>query len=507
MHAAPRAPSIPTFAEQPLASQSPRSLLGPLAILPSVFLSGIGYVCDLMVLTDIGFAWMSACCAFLFMFEAWHFRRRQGWGALTMHFGILIWFCHDYFTHWFNNGPWCETYPHAMHTIAWMAFLHCLFVTFMTLGLALRIPDRAIRWIHRYPEPSNPNILLWSAVGTFVLNLGFNLVFANYTDLYSLFWSLFFGGRTHNVSLSVGFTGNLNTSASAYLTLLPDLIRLGGIMGAAYAVFAPAPMTSKITAILVWIYSLLLAYGSGTRGQVVSQGLPMLIFLTIHTLNNPRFLKTALIAAGVIVGALVIMIQIQTYFRSQTLNASIQDVEMVELQGNTMFSEALDSYQVIPDQKPFFHNRYLGEGALRAIPQMVFWFAIHPIPRPLWKGKPIDPAWAARAEDGAYDSGSHQGTTSSQGLVGAWYFRFGLAGVVEGGILMGWLFAWCERMMRSLQLDRNPPLRSLLVIFLLLTLLLFYRDIVYLTVWPAILAFGAMGIMVRYFIQGKTHRG
>ena len=48
-----------------------------------------------------------------------------------------------------------------------------------------------------------------------------------------------------------------------------------------------------------------------------------------------------------------------------------------------------------------------------------------------------------------------QGTTISHGLVGHWYFPYGWAGVIEGGLLFGWLLVVGER---ALVKNLNRPL-------------------------------------------------
>src|SRR6478735_8893368 len=94
----------------PLASQARRSKMAPLLLLPSVILTGIAWIFggNSPFLTDLGFLWMMLCCIGLVVSEIRHFRNRQGWGAIVMFGGVVIWFCHDYMKQWNTTTPFIE---------------------------------------------------------------------------------------------------------------------------------------------------------------------------------------------------------------------------------------------------------------------------------------------------------------------------------------------------------------------------------------------------------------
>ena len=115
-------------------------------------------------------------------------------------------------------------------------------------------------------------------------------------------------------------------------------------------------------------------------------------------------------------------------------------MEFLTVSGNHMFSEGLLGYHLIPEARPFFYDRFPGEAIVRPIPDFLFHGITHPIPRGMWHGKPIDPLfeWYNATYTGRGEG--REGTTISRGLVGSWYFKYGVSGIVQGGLLMGLLF-------------------------------------------------------------------
>lgn len=498
---------LPAPAVAPLASQARRPTTAPLFLLPSVALTGMAYAAgSAHALTNTGFLWMTVCCAGFLMAEARNLRTRQGWGAITLYGGVLIWFCMDYFTHWWT--PQWNLFPQGIEAvIAKMAFLHTLFVTLMAFGLTLRVPDRAIHWINRYPEPKNMDFLFWFSLVIFLANLLYIKCFSN-DDLLTTIYKSFFGGRNGQSGFRAALSGNLNYNILGYLSFVQDYLFIAAITAFTYVLTPSAHRTKKAICLAIFAYGLLTAFGGGTRSAVLTILLPVICILLLRGIQTGTLRTTW--HWIVILGAIgLVMIQFQTVFRSKSSGFYLDRVDLSdqrltkEVSGNTMFSESLDAYFDIPEHKPFFHNSFAGEGAIRAFPQMAFWFAIGPIPRPLWHDKPLDPAWAYRSEDAAYTGEAHQGTTISYGLVGAWYFRFGLAGVIEGGILMGWLYAVVERMLRTVFM-RLAFLRLTIALFLLSTLFFFFRDIVFFAIWRIIILYVLTYFAIKIFFPADS---
>jgi hypothetical protein len=150
-------------------------------------------------------------------------------------------------------------------------------------------------------------------------------------------------------------------------------------------------------------------------------------------------------------------------------------------------------FRVVPDQVPFFCNSFPGEGAIRAIPDTLFWFVLGPIPRALWPSKPSDDAMVWYNQMVAGNNG-REGTTISQGLVGHWYFRYGLAGVIEGGLLVGWLMGVSERL---LQAANGRPMTILAALSLAAWLFRVYRNFYFIELYGPIIGLFTFIILAR----------
>jgi hypothetical protein len=142
-----------------------------------------------------------------------------------------------------------------------------------------------------------------------------------------------------------------------------------------------------------------------------------------------------------------------------------------------MFSSGLLGFNYIPDRQNYFDNNFPGEMVILPIPHFLFWAAVAPMPRAIWTSKPVDPSWtwynAISTGRSTLGGGTTEGTTISEGIVGYWFFRFGVAGVIEGGIFMGWLMGIFER---ALYNNNGRPMAFLAALALLTWIFRAYRD-------------------------------
>src|SRR5262249_43271601 len=126
-----------------------------------------------------------------------------------------------------------------------------------------------------------------------------------------------------------------------------------------------------------------------------------------------------------------------------------EKVKVTEVEGNSMFSESIAGFAQIPKNIEPFFSRYPGEAIIRPVYETAYWFVISPIPRALWTEKPFDPVqrWYNTLVCGCKDG--DEGTTSFHGTVGFWYFRFGMWGVLEGGLIFGFMIGVAERLLQK----------------------------------------------------------
>ena len=97
-----------------------------------------------------------------------------------------------------------------------------------------------------------------------------------------------------------------------------------------------------------------------------------------------------------------------------------------------------------------------------------------------------------------------EGTTISHGLVGSWYFKYGIAGIIEGGLLMGLLYSIAER---TLNKGTGRPMVIMISLGLLTWLFRCFRDVTFPELWALLLGFMVLTGLIwfgRIFASAKT---
>jgi len=480
-----------------LALQRPRWL--PFAFIFPMLMAGISWITGGMSLaTDCAFVLLTVLCAGALLIELINFPQKLGLGGCLLFGGILVWFCFDYLSNWLGhdfNGVGTSFGP---QTIAKSAFFHCMFIFSAVCGLMIQRGRFMVKLLQAVPEPSSEKFYFVIMVILALIGISPFLLFTNKGFFDAVFTVMTAGRSDASLIWTVGRTGNLNYSWGAYVA---QILQVGGI-SAQFSVFyalliARSPILKAI-AWGNWLFWLALGFGSGSRGELLFLALPaiFLIFMKYQAIaghSGRRFSVRAYLPSLLLLLAVLAIAQVQLIYR----NSGFADVDLraaegdlVKIQGNTMFSEGLDGFELIPDQRPFFYGDFPGEGLVRAMPQTAFWFLVGPIPRALWTEKPIDPAWAWRA-GGKGVADDMQGTTVSSGLVGYWYFRYGWMGVVQGGLLFGWLLVIGER---AIQTSEGRPMRLLIALGFCIWLFRSFRDFNFVDLYPvlmgAVLLFG-----------------
>jgi hypothetical protein len=449
-------------------------------------------------LTDLGFALLTLTCIVFLLGEFVNFPRRFGIGGMLLYGGVLIWFCHDYFSHWFGitfNG-YSNAYPAS--TVAKAAFYHCVFILCMCLGLNINRGRPLERLIVSVPEPANENVYLILVLLTQMI--GFSPFF-----LFTLepFYTAIYHGATsawtEPVRWSVSRTGNLNYNWGAYVAQLLQAGQVGGLLAATFALLVSRHLWSKLLAWLFWAYWLLYAINGIRRGDIAFMMLPPIALLFIkYQASISAVVGRQSLRAYVVCGGLVLVLLVAVQAVGSYRGVGLDKVEFLQLnllknQGNSMFSEGLKGWDLIPDTHQFFHNTFPGEGLFRALPEEFFWFAISPIPRALWNNKPVDPLWEWYNKIVTGDVRGYEGTTISKGLVGSWYFNYGVWGVLEGGLLVGWLMGICER---AFQRSGGRPMGMLMSLGFGVWLFRTYRDFIFIELYAFIVGAVAIAILV-----------
>jgi oligosaccharide repeat unit polymerase len=519
-------PDDSSFDDQPPAP--PQRPLEPLprakwTILPfflPLFICGFSWMSGgIPIITDMGFILLTSLCFIYLLFEVRSFTRRFGMGAFVLLGGTLVWYCHDYFSNWFGKSLIGNELGYSPETIAKGAFFTTLFVTSAFAGL-LWIPAgrRVLNLVQKIPEPPSP--ILYFAIILITLFLGMipYLFFTTGSLFTNLFYAMTAIRNGTGAAFTVGRSGNYNYNWGGYLAQLTQIGQTGGVLAAFYVIFVPrGSIFTKSISFFIWLFWSAIAFGGGSRGEFLFVVLPIALLLFIKYMNIAadylkRFSPRAVIYASSFLLAVLFVVQIQGSFRGQGASQiELGEVSLFKNQGNAMFSEGLIVYQYFPDAFPFVEDNFLGERFLMPIPDVITRWGIGWIPRALWHGKPGATAaslWINATMSGgtaANEEGSDAdvaGGTVTTSICGAAYMTYGWAGVVEMGLLFGWLCKFAER---ALWENLRRPLATMFCLGTCAYLIRSFRDLTPHDFYPLAIGVLTMSLVI-WSLQPFTGR-
>jgi hypothetical protein len=476
------------YASEPELEFVPRSKLQWLPMLLPVALTGLSWISGgAPGLTDMGFLLLTLWCAIALALELYYFPRRFGIGGILLWGGVLIWFCQDYFVHWWGLN-FAQDLRMPAVVIAKAAFLHMLFITLMAVGLSIDKGKWAVKAITIVPEPGDDRFYFWVVIALFIFGL-IPYVFFSAEPWYLCMYHNAFKCWTEDPKFTVTRTGNLNTSWGGYVAQIMQVGEMGGMLAIVYSILVAKSLRQWLVAVPIWVFYTLVSYQSGSRGAFIFDIIPAIALLFIRfqartamamkKVNLWPLVICILLAAGT-----NLVVQIQATYRTVGLqNVDLTKVEFTGNKGNTMFSEGLLGYSLIPEVHPFFYGDFPGEGAFVAIPKTAIDFVVGIIPRALWHDKPVDGLW--EWYNHVYQGTGREGTTISKGLVGSWYFKYGIVGMMEGAVLVGWLMGVSER---ALQFSNGRPMHIMFSLAFATWLFRTFRDFAFPDLYGVVLA-------------------
>ena len=469
--------------------------------MPTV-LCGVSWVAGgIQVLTDLGFTLLAILCAVYCVRELAVFRHRFGLGGLLVFGGTLVWWCHDYFSRWFGNAHGTIGLGGSAPVVAKAAFITSLFVTMMAVGLLLPFGKRAEKLIASMPEPTSDSFYFYLVIVLFVIGVSPYFLFTN-EPFYSVIWKEMTAMRAHRhvTWWTVGRTGALNLNWGAYVVHIIQIGWLGGLLAAFYAIMIGRAVVLKTVCWLIWLFWLLLALGSGTRGYIVFFTLPVLVLLFIKSDRKARR-RGGLNLFGYVALPLILLVilaamQFQGTFRNTAeSDRSFWRVELFKARGNHMFTEPLRAYAIVPKPIPFTRDNFPGASIVRPIPDMIVRFGTGWIPRALWTTKPgfDDFALMYNKMMSGGNAQNSAGATICLNVAGGAYVYYGIPGVIQMGLIYGWLCVLVERAFRRANFR---PAATLFVLGLFQYLFRAFRDLTPHDLYPLLIGAGAMALLV-----------
>ena len=494
-------------------AQVRRSGLIPVAFAVPLLFSAFSYAGGgLAFFTDLAFVALTGICITLLAVELLTFGHRQGVGAILIYGGVLIWFCHDYASYWFmHDFTRVERYFPAVRvdTVARAFFYHCLFIELMVIAYRFPVLRFADRLVVAVPELPDNRFYLWLVIAMLAIGwAGFipTTDFLPVSLAKACLW--FLPGMGGGPSFTVGRSGNTNVNLGGYVAQVLQVGEMGGILAAVYALLVARSVFGKVFGWLVWAFWVSYSFTSYRRGDIAFMTLPImaLMFVKFHAQRDPQRRASSLLRLGatlVAVSVIWFLVQLQTATR---MTGGV--IHLFRAVGNTMFSEGLNAWVVIPDPDGYAYDDWPGETVLLPIPNTVWAFVTGPVPRVLWTSKPVEKfalwysAMISHDRRGLATEGA-QGTTVSGGAVGAWYFRYGPPGVIEGALVYGWLMGVAERSLRRAQ---GQPIKVMFALAFATFVFRCYRDLWFHLLYPIMIGGVVFYVVIRLvFGTRPTH--
>jgi hypothetical protein len=468
-------------------------------LIPTVICGASWLMGGIPMLTDVGFSFLTVLCLVFLISEFVRFPRRFGIGGILLYGGVLIWFAQDYFVHWFGKNFNDPMVGAPVTIIAKMAFFHCLFILMLILGLQIKRGQWLTRLVLSTPEPGNE--IFYFILVVILQMIGFSAFFFTADSFFTSASAAVFGMWTGAaVNWTVGRTGNLNYNWGGYVAQIIQVGQIGGLLAVLFAIVISTKVWSKVLCWCIWAYWTLDVFAGGRRGDMAFMMFPpiALLFVKYQARAAMKFRRKSIwayVIAGTLTFFLLVIVQIEGTYRAIGLqNADLSQVDLTVNQGNSMFSEGLTAWILIPDQQGFFANRGFGEGFIRPIPEQIYLLFVGAIPRALWNDKPVDGLWEWYNRVITKSNNGVNGTTIAHGLVGYWYFHYGVGGVLEGGLLVGWLMAICER---ALQESNGRPMGMFMSLGMAVWLFRCYRDFSYVELYALLIGAVVLNVLVR----------
>jgi hypothetical protein len=497
------APAQTASAAAPWVEPPRRSIWQPICMFLPVLCAAAGYFAAAPFMVDLSFILLTIFCTAFLIADLSRFSERYGVGGIVLFGGVLIWFCYDYFYNWFLGWTPSWNRPMPPDVIAKSAACHMLYIMCMSVGIRIRYGRWFSRLVNRLPETYSPSNYFWVVLMTQIVGLAPFFLFTREPFYLSALHGITGGRGGLGTQWTVGRTGNVNFSYGAYVAQMLEVGTGGAVVAAFCIVFLRQNIFRNIICALIYLFWLAEGFGTGTRGEMVVLILPAVcfVFIRYHVQAQEllhRFSIRAYMLVFMLLAVSILLIQIQIRFRNSGFsNIKLSEVSLTKIQGNMMFSEGLIGFSFIPEHHDFFYNKFPGQMYVMPIPNFLFWAAVAPMPRALWTSKPIDPSWkwynAAATGRSTAGGGAIEGTTVAEGIVGYWFFRFGIPGVIEGGLLMGWLLGIMERALFN---NGGRPFAFLACLALLTWMFRTYRDADLQDLADTLVVLGGLAILI-----------
>lgn len=360
-----------------------------------------------------------------------------------MLFGVFLCVCMDPLKYYWMGGRIRSPrgFPEPSHeAFSDVGFLVSLFCFMALLVITLK-PGKKKSALKTIKGPQTIKQVLISAVVLFVIGLiPFLLLGGDSVSLSSITEAVSRGRSGGGLQ----FETTNSASSTAHILVLANATVVSGVLAGYGLIAFSGKRNTKVFLFVLFIASLLFVASGGGRTRVGFVLFPLIILLYLKLINLKQNKYIWLVGCFVVFTLILMIIQLR--YRDQGWQQIGQDYNVSQSgYSNDLCTELAVIVSHYPEQEYFLGGDNIFERTVYPIPKFLYFFVANPIPRILWSGKPESPSWAKYNYLRTGSTAEDQGSTVTATVMGRFYMEYGIPGVIEIGLLMGFLWRLVDK--------------------------------------------------------------
>lgn len=252
------------------------------------------------------------------------------------------------------------------------------------------------------------------------------------SDLISNFFMNIMARSSGYVAFSSSGAGSQNPIITLLVQSIPTTILLMAIYVKKSKFFI------KILAIFITVILMFLYISMGGRSGTI------LIFLTLGIIFFIKYKKIISIKKLIAIGGIIVFILTLQINLRDNVELSSNKISRTAFHGASLNRELAFIAKNYGETYDFISADTIIEKLLLPWIDTFVLFITNPIPRKFWESKPIDASFGAYNELRLGATGFGQGSNITPTVPGRYYMKYGIIGVIEIAIIVGFLWAWAN---------------------------------------------------------------
>ena len=246
-------------------------------------------------------------------------------------------------------------------------------------------------------------------------------------DLVSNFLLNILARTSGYVAFSSGGLANENPLLILFIQILPAITIILGITVIKLRGY------KRLITLIIMLIMMLLFISLGGRGGVVFVFSSILFYYIYQNESNYFPIKKILLFLVFIISILFYQINSREFNQNDSRSA---------LDGSSLNKELAFISENYDEKVRFTDSDNIFKSILYPIPETLILLITNPIPRILWKNKPFDKSFGDYNQLRLGTTGYLTGSNITPTIPGRYYLKYGLIGVLEIGLLIGFLWSY-----------------------------------------------------------------